>query len=390
MPSKPASRNLFVAGLHPSITDPILEHAFTSFGTVVSAKVMVDLITAKSRRFGFVLFESEADAVHAQAKMNGVEIAKGSRLTVEFSTVHSTDHLTSKSSCGLYVRNIPSDTPLDVVKRHFHTVFGPVAAVDQLPDTAAGASGRFFVVKVTFVHPEHAAAAEKATQCGPNVFATPNMTKVPPLLAKLAEDASTRLRRMAESKEKRLHDDHQFQQVSPAATTAAAIVTPPFAFVASPPPLVQQPPFVMPPAHDGNAFCNFRNDIFGTAAGHSVGSMARGSSNSLLGANDGERGSTPELTLALEQPSTATTPVQTPAHRCNTPPSPASFSTSGYLPTAPMMMVPPQAQPLQTQPMFTLHPGMSFVPTLIQVNGGWMQVFVPAPPQQPPFWQMTA
>ena len=74
MSSKPASRNLFVAGLHPSITDPILEHAFTSFGTVVSAKVMVDLITAKSRRFRLRYDDGDEESLDAAELIEALKL----------------------------------------------------------------------------------------------------------------------------------------------------------------------------------------------------------------------------------------------------------------------------------------------------------------------------
>ena len=62
---------LFVGSLPYSTTDDELEAAFAPFGNVVSAKVIFDRETGRSKGFGFVEFESDAEAKAAIDKLNG-------------------------------------------------------------------------------------------------------------------------------------------------------------------------------------------------------------------------------------------------------------------------------------------------------------------------------
>lgn len=56
---------LYVGGLPYSTTDQELEELFATYGTVVSAKVITDKETNRSRGFGFVEIESSEDAQKA-------------------------------------------------------------------------------------------------------------------------------------------------------------------------------------------------------------------------------------------------------------------------------------------------------------------------------------
>jgi len=56
---------LFVGSLPYSTTDQELEQMFTGIGTVVSARVIVDRETNRSKGFGFVEMESEEAAKKA-------------------------------------------------------------------------------------------------------------------------------------------------------------------------------------------------------------------------------------------------------------------------------------------------------------------------------------
>jgi cold-inducible RNA-binding protein len=72
---------LFVGGLPFSTTDDELAEAFASFGTVASAKVIIDRDTGRSKGFGFVEFESDDEGKAAEAGMNGKELG-GRTVTV--------------------------------------------------------------------------------------------------------------------------------------------------------------------------------------------------------------------------------------------------------------------------------------------------------------------
>lgn len=59
------AKNLFVAGLDYSVTDDQLHELFSQFGTVESAKVIMDRETDRSKGFGFVEMSSKEEAINA-------------------------------------------------------------------------------------------------------------------------------------------------------------------------------------------------------------------------------------------------------------------------------------------------------------------------------------
>jgi RNA recognition motif-containing protein len=69
-----AAAKLYVGGLSWDTTADELQIAFSNFGKVVDAKVVLDRATGRSRGFGFVTFESHAAADEAITQMNGREL----------------------------------------------------------------------------------------------------------------------------------------------------------------------------------------------------------------------------------------------------------------------------------------------------------------------------
>ena len=68
------STKLFVGSLPWSVKDDELKEAFEKHGTVVSAKVITDRDTRRSRGFGFVEMESSSDANNAIKALNNSEL----------------------------------------------------------------------------------------------------------------------------------------------------------------------------------------------------------------------------------------------------------------------------------------------------------------------------
>ena len=64
------SKKLFVGGLAWATTDDGLREAFSSFGNIVEAKVIVDRQSGRSRGFGFVTFDNEESAAAAKEAMH--------------------------------------------------------------------------------------------------------------------------------------------------------------------------------------------------------------------------------------------------------------------------------------------------------------------------------
>ena len=68
------STKLFVGSLPWSVNDEELKETFEKHGTVVSAKVITDRDTRRSRGFGFVEMESSSDASNAIRALNDSEL----------------------------------------------------------------------------------------------------------------------------------------------------------------------------------------------------------------------------------------------------------------------------------------------------------------------------
>ncbi len=67
-------KSIYVGNL-PFVTTPEeLRELFESYGEVISAKVITDRDTGRSRGFGFVEMESDSDANAAIAELNGSQL----------------------------------------------------------------------------------------------------------------------------------------------------------------------------------------------------------------------------------------------------------------------------------------------------------------------------
>ncbi|RSZ42408.1 MULTISPECIES: RNA-binding protein [unclassified Variovorax] len=74
-------KKLYVGNLAYSVRDNDLEQAFGEFGAIVSAKVMMERDTGRSKGFGFVEMGTDAEALAAIEAMNGQPL-QGRALTV--------------------------------------------------------------------------------------------------------------------------------------------------------------------------------------------------------------------------------------------------------------------------------------------------------------------
>ena len=75
------STKLFVGSLPWSVDDGQLQATFETHGPVVSAKIIKDRTTGRSRGFGFVEMESSSDAQNAIKALNESELS-GRNITV--------------------------------------------------------------------------------------------------------------------------------------------------------------------------------------------------------------------------------------------------------------------------------------------------------------------
>ena len=74
-------KRLYVGGLPYSSNDDSLRNAFSQVGNVVSASVVMDKMTGRSRGFGFVEMETDEEAQKAIDTWNGKDL-EGRTITV--------------------------------------------------------------------------------------------------------------------------------------------------------------------------------------------------------------------------------------------------------------------------------------------------------------------
>ena len=65
--------NIFIAGLSYQINDADLKELFEEYGTISSAKIITDRDTGRSKGYGFVEMEDEAEGQRAIEELNGAE-----------------------------------------------------------------------------------------------------------------------------------------------------------------------------------------------------------------------------------------------------------------------------------------------------------------------------
>ena len=67
------AKKLFVGGIPWATTSDDLKQLFSAHGTVSSATVITDKMTGRSRGFGFVEFENDAEAMAAEQALNNTD-----------------------------------------------------------------------------------------------------------------------------------------------------------------------------------------------------------------------------------------------------------------------------------------------------------------------------
>ena len=84
------SKKLFVGSLSYEVTDFDLEDLFKQHGEVLSARVIVDRDTGRSKGFGFVEMSSDGSAQAAIDALNGTEV-KGRTVNVSIARERTDD-----------------------------------------------------------------------------------------------------------------------------------------------------------------------------------------------------------------------------------------------------------------------------------------------------------
>jgi len=82
------TNKLFVGGISWNLDSEDLKEAFAEFGEVLSANIIKDRETQKSRGFGFVEFGTVEEAAAAKEAMDGKEL-DGRSIKVDFAQAKS-------------------------------------------------------------------------------------------------------------------------------------------------------------------------------------------------------------------------------------------------------------------------------------------------------------
>ncbi|XP_021290964.1 glycine-rich RNA-binding protein 2, mitochondrial-like [Herrania umbratica] len=69
-----STKKLFIGGLSYGTDDQTLKEAFSGFGDVTEARIIVDRDSGRSRGFGFVNFADDQSASNALSAMDGQEL----------------------------------------------------------------------------------------------------------------------------------------------------------------------------------------------------------------------------------------------------------------------------------------------------------------------------
>ena len=77
------AKKLYVGGVPYSSTDADLKAHFEECGPVVSATIIMDKMTGRSKGFGFVEMENESEASNAIKALNGSELSGRSIIVSE-------------------------------------------------------------------------------------------------------------------------------------------------------------------------------------------------------------------------------------------------------------------------------------------------------------------
>jgi len=125
-------KNLLVNYLPPEMNSRMLEELFSSYGTIVHCKVVVDQPSGFSKGYGFVKFQTETEGKAARQAVHRLRIGKKT-LKVSYSR-RTVNGANTKHRTNLYISNLDPKMDSDDLERHFR-VCGYVVQCKVLKNT---------------------------------------------------------------------------------------------------------------------------------------------------------------------------------------------------------------------------------------------------------------
>ncbi|KAJ4909495.1 Polyadenylate-binding protein 5 [Raphanus sativus] len=149
--------NVFIKNLDVSIDNKDLYDTFSTFGTILSCKVELD-VSGRSKGYGFVQFEKVETAQDAIDKLNGMLLNDKQVFVGPF--VRRQDRTRSESVTvprftNVYVKNLPKETDDDELKKTFGK-YGDISSAVVMKDESGNSKCFGFV---NFVRSEDAVVA---------------------------------------------------------------------------------------------------------------------------------------------------------------------------------------------------------------------------------------
>mmetsp|Transcript_19179 Transcript_19179/g.28106 ORF Transcript_19179/g.28106 Transcript_19179/m.28106 type:complete len:637 (+) Transcript_19179:135-2045(+) len=129
------SGNIFIKNLAPGVDSRDLNDTFSTFGNIISCKVVIDRETGESRGYGFVQFEQEEDAQNAIKDINGKEISGRTVFVGKFEPAERRHK--KQQWTNLFVKNIPSNWD-DAKLRSLFEKFGEISSIRLDTEAAQG------------------------------------------------------------------------------------------------------------------------------------------------------------------------------------------------------------------------------------------------------------
>ena len=160
--------NVYVKNFGEDFTDDQLMETFSKYGKIISAKVMIDHSTGRSRGFGFVSFSEHQMAMKAVDKMSGVNVngrilycgraQKRKEWQQELQRRFEAEKMERYSKyqgVNLYVKNLEDEVDDERLRKEF-AKFGNITSAKVMVDEAGLPRGFGFVC---FSSPEEATKA---------------------------------------------------------------------------------------------------------------------------------------------------------------------------------------------------------------------------------------